>query len=295
MNTVTLKLSSAQKTKYNKGHPFQLTAEKIQVPNGNVTIALTKTQYNRMLRNVHAGKGYRFSNYEKTGAMGGSVDMDDMDDLEETEGGKLRIGRAFKRMGRQVKKTANKTGKLANRAGVDIQKRYNSKKATTLKRMGTTALKTGLKLAGDFAVDRLEKEGFVNENQKKILKQGIHKGVDHIKGGALKKGSQEAKERMAKLRAMRNKGVVKSAVKSVKKTQAKPATISMNEVTTGGAVTLNDQEIPITHALPGRGPAAIRQKKARHGSGFKGYGEGFKGYGEGFKGYGISGSGFLVD
>lgn len=63
METINLFLSTAQLRKLHTGHAFQLSASQLHAGDGRhqVAIQLSKSHYNRLLKNVERDKGFRFT------------------------------------------------------------------------------------------------------------------------------------------------------------------------------------------------------------------------------------------
>jgi len=205
---------------------------------GNITVYLSKRQHTRFNKAKGNNVGFRF--------MAGEYSMSDNEsedeDADEITGGKFRIGRAFKRARRKVNKSVKTVTKTANIA-------YKSKAAKTVgnfaKKKGIDVAKMGgkeiLKAVTNAAIDGgVEALSYganyvapgSDEFVKPALKQGAklakkesskainkinYKEFDNIKGKGLpkyKKGSVEAREHMARLRAMRGKKSTGGSFKS---------------------------------------------------------------------------------
>ena len=213
MSTITLHLSKAQKTKFNKGDPIQVknvnsgTEVSVQVPE-KVAKALNK--------NWSKGMAYRLKDYTSTEPMLGgrmkkankniTLDMksfledkkEDVDKktLQLLTGGKINLGRTFKKASRAVKKKGNQAGKTlkkeAKRTGKQLKKEGILAGKSALKATGRAGIgavigtATGSPVVGAVAADRI------------MALSGADKKIDGL-------GLTPMQEKMAKLRAMRSK------------------------------------------------------------------------------------------
>ena len=191
-------LSSAQFLKYKKAKSFQLTSAQLQSDNGKhkVDIHLSKKDYKKLLVAIKNGKGYRFS--EKN-IKGGSL------------WGSFKAG--LSKVGSFLKKNVNKEDvKNVINKGVDFVPVSDNVKDITKS-----------------AVNKLVDYGYDDNNSGKSLKDNVfsianelqpelqnagqqlgEKALDKIKerfeGQGIvrfKKGSQEAKDHMARIRSLR--------------------------------------------------------------------------------------------
>ena len=108
---VTLHVSKAQKTKYNKGDPFQIKDNKT---GDAVTVVITAKQEKAMRRNWAKGSAYRVKDYEK-GANGGSF-------LK-----KLGIKKDVEKLVKSVKKKSKKETENTDGDGIERQVDANGK------------------------------------------------------------------------------------------------------------------------------------------------------------------------
>jgi hypothetical protein len=190
-------LTSPQFLKYRKAHTFQLTNSQLQADNGKhqVDIHLGKKDYKKLLTAIKNGKGYRFSHKN---VVGGSL------------WGSFKKG--LSTIGNFVKNNVNKEDvKNVLKQGVDM------------------VAPDSVKDIAKRSVDKVVDYGYDDSNKGKSLKEhalslandlqpelqdaGVQAGqkiVDKVKETLqgdgfkkVKKGSQEAKDRMARIRAMR--------------------------------------------------------------------------------------------
>ena len=212
---ISVYLTSPQFLKYKKAVPFQLTNAQLQADNGKhqVDIHLSKKDYKKLLTAIKNGKGYRFSNKN---VVGGSL------------WGSFKKG--LSAVGNFVKNNVNKEDvKNVLKQGVDmvapesvkdIAKRSvdkvvdygydDSNKGKSLKEHALSLandLQPELKDAGPQAGKKI-----VDKVKEKL--QGMN--TDDAVGGdgfkKFKKGSQEARDHMARIRAMRKSKSVGGAI-----------------------------------------------------------------------------------
>ena len=168
--TARISLTPSQRKKAFSKKTFQLTADQLKKAGNDLVNFVSKTDYNRMIRNVKQNKGFRF-NSDKVQFVA------EDDDDEDVEGGSLKS--ILK------SKVARAIGKKLVKIGA------------------TQARKNGL------ITKRQEKSvNILNDNL--INNKNQDQSVDLINGLGFKqkarmiKGSQEAKDFMASLRAKRN-------------------------------------------------------------------------------------------
>ena len=201
---INVYLTSPQFLKYKKAVPFQLTNKQLQADSGkhHVDIHLGKKDYKKLMNAIKNGKGYRFSNKN---VVGGSL------------WGSFKKG--LSTVGNFIKNNVNKE---------DVK--------NVLKKGVDKVVPDSVKNIAKSAVDKVVDYGYDDNNSGKSLKDhalslandltpelkeaGLQAGkkiVDKVKekiqgnepmesGSGLrkfKKGSQEAKEFMAKIRNMR--------------------------------------------------------------------------------------------
>lgn len=207
-HTVEVFLSAPQFLKYRKGKPFQLSNAQIQSSSGKhkVDINLGKSDYRKLLNAVKNGKGYRFSEKNvKGGSLWGS------------------FKKGLSTVGNFVKQNVSSSDvKNVLKKGVDM------------------VAPDSVKEIAKSAVDKVVDYGYDDRNKGKSLKENVFglanalqpeikdvglqvgkKIVDKVqdkinqispdeevageglKKKRFKKGSQEAKDHMAKIRAMR--------------------------------------------------------------------------------------------
>jgi len=211
-HTIEVFLSAPQYLKYRKGEPFQLSNAQLQSSTGKhkCDIHLGKSDYRKLLNAVKNGKGYRFSAKNvKGGSLWGS------------------FKKGLSTVGNFVKNNVSKDDvKNVINKGVDLVA------PDSVKDLAKSAVSKTVDYAYD---DRNQgkslKEnvfGLANTLQPEIKDVGLQVGKkvvdkvtsklnemspDEVSGEGLKKrfkkGSQEAKDHMAKIRAMRGKGMKK--------------------------------------------------------------------------------------
>jgi hypothetical protein len=211
-HTIEVFLSAPQYLKYRKGEPFQLSNAQLQSSVGKhkVDIHLQKRDYRKLLNAIKNGKGYRFSEKNvKGGSLWGS------------------FKKGLSTVGNFVKNNVSKDDvKNVINKGVDLVA------PDSVKDLAKSAVSKTVDYAYD---DRNQgkslKEnvfGLANTLQPEIKDVGLQVGKkvvdkvtsklnemspDEVSGEGLKKrfkkGSQEAKDHMAKIRAMRGSGMKK--------------------------------------------------------------------------------------
>ena len=215
MFTVDIHLNKTQYNKANKGLTFQLSHDQMQKHDeANATVQLaSKSDLNRLNRNFKNGKGFRFS--------ASSYQLHDMDDME---GGNI-----FKKAGRAIRKTAksavkqgrqhaNKNINLALDAGQKQARNYGNVAQDFAEREGN---KYADKVSGYANEYKGRAEKHVAQTANRVSKQGLDFLDKKLGGKGVAKGSQEAKDKMAALRAMRGNGFFKNISRKVKKTGKK--------------------------------------------------------------------------
>ena len=202
---ISVYLSSPQFLKYKKAVPFQLTNAQLQADNGKhlVDVHLSKKDYKKLLTAIKNGKGYRFSNKN---VVGGSL------------WGSFKKG--LSAVGNFVKNNVNKEDvKNVLKQGVDMVAPESVKEIA----------KRSVDKVVDYGYDDSNKGkslkdhalSLANDLQPELKDAGLQAGkkiVDKVKeklqmtdddtleGNGLKKfkkGSQEARDHMARIRAMR--------------------------------------------------------------------------------------------
>ena len=237
-------LSDGQLKKALNRKTFQISASSMR-KEPNAVVELSKTDLNRLKKNAEKGKGFRFQANE----------FSLIEPSGETEGGKLRLGRLFKRASRVAKKQvrkgvnqlASRVRKEANRVGQEIKDNVKERGKDVLKQSIRGATKGAMTLAKSGTNYFVPGSAELLESQFDKAERIIGRKTDRAinKGLGLKKGSAEAKERMAQLRAMRgsNKKVTNGgAVKGRTETKTKGTAINLNDmlndVVGGGEATL---------------------------------------------------------
>ena len=233
--TIELFLTQPQFAKYRRGKTFQLTNSQLQADSGKhqIDIHLAKSDYNKLLRAIKSGKGYRFSDkVVKGGSLWGSI---------KAGVGKVREG--ISRVGQFINDNKDKVAKVGRfiknnidpnfvksvvDAGVDlVPKKYlNDKYKNLAKSTADKSIDYGYadnsgksltdnvfsladKLKPELNEVRYDAEDLALQKADKLVKKLKDKYIgDGIRAEAPKskrpiKGSVEAREKMAKLRAMR--------------------------------------------------------------------------------------------
>ena len=212
MTEVQLFLSDAQLKKVDKGLVFQSTITQLkQEP--NVQIKLPVKDAKRLAKNMRDGKGFRFK-------------PDTIDVMDEIEGGKIK----WKKIGRLAKRTASRVAKnVGNSFADDFQKETGLnvrdkrqvrgkviRKAKDVgKEIATETISQTASAIGSLAGAKLGGPAgaalgsHLATEAVKPLNRKLEKAIDGA--GATKKqkfvkGSQEAKDFMARLRASRKSG-----------------------------------------------------------------------------------------
>jgi len=310
---INVYLTKPQMTKYNKGRAFQISAENMSKP-GNTMIELEKKKMTVFNRNKRNGKGYRFQEGAYNTSSGSGLndhgDCDSCDSDDDIEGGRFNLKRWARRKSRSVKKTANtvarktqparrviakqakKHGRKLVEAGAKEILSQASDKAISL---GFEGAKYGMNYAVPGSSDALDP---LLDKAEKAAQKKARGGIKKLNGREFNgkgssrpvKGSQEAKDKMSRLRAMRGKGIkpVDNIMKTAKKA-TKRSTISVEQL--GGALNKEPKKGKrVDHALAGVGSETILGRSVT-ASGIKGYSA------SGIRGYGIKrfdGSGFIV-
>ena len=225
--TIELFLTQPQFLKYRKGKTFQLTNSQLQSDSGKnkVDLHLAKSEYNKLLRAIKNGKGFRFTDkIVKGGSLWGSI---------KAGVGKVREG--ISRVGQFIKKNVDPNiVKSIVDAGIDVvPKKYLNDKYKNLAKTaadktvdfsymdnsGKSLTENALSLADKLSPE-LTEVGYdakdlalrkANKLAQKIKTRFEEKPMvegDGIRAEAVKnkrplKGSQEARDKMAHLRSMR--------------------------------------------------------------------------------------------
>jgi hypothetical protein len=194
---ISVYLTSPQFLKYRKGNTFQLTNSQLQADSGKhqVDIHLGKKDYKRLLTAIKNGKGYRFSHKNVVGgSLWGSFKkgLSTIGNFVKNNVSKDDVKNVLKQ---GVEMVAPDSVKEIAKRSVDKVVDYgydDSNKGKSLK-------EHALSLANDLQPE-LQDAG-VQAGQKIIDKVKEKLQGDGIK--KFKKGSQEAKDHMARIRAMR--------------------------------------------------------------------------------------------
>ena len=118
--TIELFLSQPQFLKYRRGKAFQLTNAQLQSDTGKnkVSIDLGKVDYNKLLKAINSGKGFRFSDkIVKGGSLWGSF----KEGVKKVRAGVSKVGEKLGQAGRFIKENVDPNFlKSVLDAGVDI-------------------------------------------------------------------------------------------------------------------------------------------------------------------------------
>ena len=229
--TVSLHLTPQQIKKLQANRVFQISAEQMSEP-ANVTLSLRKTDYTRLMSNQRQGKGFRVA-----------VNMAQIVDSAVVDGGRI----SFKKIGRSIKKGASKLAKrtafavgdaaaLQGRRAVGLDVRSKKQMMGKVRQaqgkairdlkdagieaatgmtstvIGTAAAAAGTKVGGPLGGMVAAK--FAEEYIANPLNKKIAKSIDGAGFKKFVKGSQEARDHMARIRAMRKGGVAKAVKNS---------------------------------------------------------------------------------
>ena len=210
-NTVDLYLTTAQFNKMQSKRPFQVTHQQLngdRPADHHVEIQLEKKELTRLNRNLRNGKGYRFNPNK---IIGGGLFDTGLSLLKKAASSKMVQDIAKKGLSKAVEYGKNSNNSLisgaANTLGggiFDSALNLGKKlaKSQIAQNIGKQALSKGLALAA---------------NSNNSLISGAANAAKSITGGRLVKGSQEAKNHMAQIRAMRKTGTGFNFIKTLKK------------------------------------------------------------------------------
>ena len=171
---MNLNLTATQVAKMNRNQPFQLNARQLQAE-GNNTVSLQKRAANKVKKAMKNNTGVR-------------ITPDMLDGDNDVDGGRINFGKLLQR-GSKVSRASNA---LQSGQGVG-----SSKVAPQRSKKMSAAENTRLIMRGQLATQ---------ENNRVNPPSGVKTAAKQRTGGAVKspaKGSQAAKDKMAKLRAMR--------------------------------------------------------------------------------------------
>ena len=228
--TIDLYLSQPQFLKYRKGLAFQLSNSQLQSDTGKnkVSIDLGVKDYNKLLKAINAGRGFRFSDkIVKGGSLWGSF----KEGVKKVRAGVSKVGEKLGQAGRFIKENVDPNFlKSVMDAGLDvIPDKYVNKKYKELakssankavdysydkdnegKTFKENAFDLANKLKPELTEARYDAEDLALKKADKLVKKFKEK---YIGDGIIRaeapshtrpiKGSQEAKGRMAMLRSMR--------------------------------------------------------------------------------------------
>jgi hypothetical protein len=215
-NTIDLYLTTAQFKKMESQKPFQVTFQQLngdRPADHRVQIELEKKEMTKLNRNIRNQKGFRFN---PTKIIGGGLFDTALNIGKKIASSKMAQNIAKQGLSKAVEYgknsnnslisgAANLAGNAVNGAGIfDTAMSLGKKlaKSKIAQDMGKQALSKGLSMAA---------------NSNNSLISGAANAAKSITGGKLKKGSQEAKNRMAQIRAMRKTGSGFNFIKTLKK------------------------------------------------------------------------------
>ena len=214
-NTVDLYLTTAQFKKLESQKPFQVTYQQLnhnRPADHRVQIELTKPEMTKLNRNIRNQKGFRFNPNK---IVGSGLFNSGLSLLKKAASSKM------------VQDIAKKGATQALNKGISIAKNSNnspiSGAANTLGAgIFDSALNLGKKLAKSQIAQNIGKQALskglaLAANSNNSLISGAANAAKSITGGKLKKGSQEAKDRMSQIRAMRKTGTGFNFIKTLKK------------------------------------------------------------------------------
>lgn len=136
------------------------------------------------------------------------------EETADIEGGKIRWKRRLKKRLKKAGQTVNKAVKpvakitkpITNAVKDEVKQKLKETKTKLKREASRRAINLGAQAVGTVSNYFIPGSGeIVEEGAKYGIKETV-KRVNNKKGGSLVKGSQEAKEKMARLRAMRGKG-----------------------------------------------------------------------------------------
>jgi hypothetical protein len=248
-NTIELFLTNAQYKKLENHQPFQVSYQQLnqdRPADHHVEIELPKPELTKLNRNLRNGKGFRFNPNK---IIGGGLLSSGLSLLKTAAKSKAvqNLGKQALSKGLQLAGNSNNSlissaatlaGNAVNGSGIfdtGLSLLKNAAKSKTVQNLGKQALNKGLSLAGN------SNNGFISE-------ANTLKGVT---GGKLVKGSQAAKEHMARIRAMRKTGAgFGSFLNSVKKIAKNPILKQIGNVALKTA-------LPIALNVAGNTPAGM--------------------------------------
>ena len=227
--TIDLYLNQVQFLKFRKGKSFQLTNAQLQADNGKhkVDIALGKREYNKLLKSINAGKGFRFT--DKI-VQGGSLWDTFKSGVSKVRKGVSKIGEKLGQAGRFIKENVDPNFlKSVLDAGLDVvPDKYVNKKYKELAKSGANkavdysydkdnegktfkenAFDLANKLKPELTEARYDAEDLALKKADKLVKKFkekyIGEGIRAEEPSHTRpiKGSKEAKDKMAMLRSMR--------------------------------------------------------------------------------------------
>jgi hypothetical protein len=227
--TIDLYLSQPQFLKYRKGLAFQLSNSQLQSDTGKnkVSIDLGVKDYNKLLKAINAGRGFRFSDkIVKGGSLWGSF----KEGVKKVRAGVSKVGEKLGQAGKFIKDNVDPNFlKSVLDAGLDIvPDKYVNKKYKELakssankavdysydkdnegKTFKENAFDLANKLKPELTEARYDAEDLALKKADKLVKKFkekyIGEGIRAEEPSHTRpiKGSQEAKDRMARLRSMR--------------------------------------------------------------------------------------------
>ena len=212
---VSVYLTSPQFLKYKKAVPFQLTNAQLQADHGKheVDIHLSKKDYKKLLTAIKNGKGYRFSNKNVVGgSLWGSFKkgLSSVGNFVKNNVNKEDVKNVLKQ---GVDMVAPDSVKNIAKSAVDKVVDYGYDDSNKGKSLKDHALSLANDLQPELKDAGLQAGKKIVDKVKEKL-QGMNSD-DAVEGNGFKKfkkGSQAAKDHMAKIRAMRKSKSVGGAI-----------------------------------------------------------------------------------
>ena len=212
---ISVYLTSPQFLKYRKGHTFQLTNSQLQADHGKheVDIHLSKKDYKKLLTVIKNGKGYRFSNKNVVGgSLWGSFKkgLSSVGNFVKNNVNKEDVKNVLKQ---GVEMVAPDSVKNIAKSAVDKVVDYGYDDSNKGKSLKDHALSLANDLQPELKDAGLQAGKKIVDKVKEKL-QGMNTD-DALEGNGFKKfkkGSQAAKDHMARIRAMRKSKSVGGAI-----------------------------------------------------------------------------------
>jgi hypothetical protein len=212
--TIELYLTTAQFKKLESHKPFQVSFQQLnqnKPADHHVEIELPKPELTKLNRNLRNGKGFRFNPNK---IIGSGLFSSGLSLLKTAAKSNLVKDLAKKGLSKAIQIGANSNNQYlagaANLAGnvtgagifdTGLSLLKNAAKSKTVQNLGKQALSKAIQMGA---------------NSNNGLIAGASNALKSVTGGKLKKGSQEAKDHMARIRAMRKTGTGFNLIKSIK-------------------------------------------------------------------------------